>query len=240
MAERQKTARKAKAKVNIKTRPLMRKSAALTWKDRIGTGVTDYFRFGESYTSLILGILVVVITSILLLSIVRNKAGTPLQQTSSTKTERTITETKLDSSKKTYTVKEGDSLWNIAMAEYRDGYKWTEIAKANNLANPGVINVGNELIIPRVERTALATTQVAGEVAPTPTAKAIDTTAQTRSTQVIGKITGSSYTVQRGDYLWEIAVRAYGDGYKWTNIAKANGLTNPDLIFSGNILKLPR
>ncbi|PIZ97158.1 MAG: lectin, partial [Candidatus Levybacteria bacterium CG_4_10_14_0_2_um_filter_35_8] len=37
-----------------------------------------------------------------------------------------------------------------------------------------------------------------------------------------------------------IAVRAYGDGYRWVDIARANGLENPDLIFSGNVLKIPR
>lgn len=53
-------------------------------------------------------------------------------------------------------------------------------------------------------------------------------------------ITENSYTVASGDSLWQIAVRAYGDGYRWTDIAKANNLTNPSLIHAGNVLKLPR
>jgi nucleoid-associated protein YgaU len=40
--------------------------------------------------------------------------------------------------------------------------------------------------------------------------------------------------------LWTIAVRAYGDGYKWTEIAKANKLVNPNLIHPGNVFVLPR
>jgi nucleoid-associated protein YgaU len=44
----------------------------------------------------------------------------------------------------------------------------------------------------------------------------------------------------KGDSLWKIAVRAYGDGYKWVSIAKANKLVNPNLIHSGNVLTLPR
>ena len=53
-------------------------------------------------------------------------------------------------------------------------------------------------------------------------------------------ITGSTYTVVKGDYLWTIAVRAYGDGYKWVEIAKANNLNQSRFNFSGNVLKLPR
>ncbi len=47
------------------------------------------------------------------------------------------------------------------------------------------------------------------------------------------------YIVQRGDYLWKIALQKYGDGYKWVEIAKANHLTNPNLLFRGQKLILP-
>jgi nucleoid-associated protein YgaU len=49
---------------------------------------------------------------------------------------------------KTYTVVPGDYLWKIAVTKYNDGYKWVDIAKANNLVNPNMIHSGNELIIP--------------------------------------------------------------------------------------------
>jgi nucleoid-associated protein YgaU len=49
---------------------------------------------------------------------------------------------------KTYTVKAGDDLWDVAVAVYKDGYRWSEIAKANNLTNPNVIHSGNVLNIP--------------------------------------------------------------------------------------------
>lgn len=54
------------------------------------------------------------------------------------------------------------------------------------------------------------------------------------------EIAGESYTVVRGDNLWDIAVRAYGSGYEWVNIAQANDLANPDIIHAGNVLVLPR
>ena len=62
----------------------------------------------------------------------------------------------------------------------------------------------------------------------------------TQTVPVQDKITANTYTVVRGDNLWNIAVRAYGDGFKWTEIAKANNLANPSLIHSGNVFKLPR
>lgn len=50
--------------------------------------------------------------------------------------------------KRPYTVKAGDSLWNIAMAQYQNGYRWSEIAQLNNLANPNLIHAGNVLQLP--------------------------------------------------------------------------------------------
>lgn len=47
-----------------------------------------------------------------------------------------------------YTVKQGDSLWSIATTTYGTGFRWTEIAKANNLAHPNVIHTGNVLVLP--------------------------------------------------------------------------------------------
>lgn len=47
-----------------------------------------------------------------------------------------------------YTVVQGDSLWNIAVAKYNDGYRWTEIARLNNLDNPDLIHPGNVLQLP--------------------------------------------------------------------------------------------
>ncbi len=61
---------------------------------------------------------------------------------------------------------------------------------------------------------------------------------------VIGEATtsiqaGSEYTVVHGDNLWDIAEAAYGDGFKWTEIASANELVNPRVIHAGNVLTIP-
>ncbi len=61
-----------------------------------------------------------------------------------------------------------------------------------------------------------------------------------------GDVQGASYTVKRGDTLWEIAEGAYGDGTQWTKILEANKndigfLANGKqaLIVPGQVLVLP-
>jgi nucleoid-associated protein YgaU len=46
-------------------------------------------------------------------------------------------------------------------------------------------------------------------------------------------------TVQEGDSLSRIALRTYGDYAAAAEIARANGIANPDLIFPGQVLRLP-
>lgn len=47
------------------------------------------------------------------------------------------------------------------------------------------------------------------------------------------------YTVVKGDTLWGIAKRYYGDGSKYKTIAKANNISNPDIIHVGQKLLIP-
>lgn len=57
-----------------------------------------------------------------------------------------------------------------------------------------------------------------------------------------GKSTTSSkryYTVVRGDTLWAIAKRYYGNGSQYPKIAKANNIKNPDIIHVGQKLLIP-
>ncbi len=49
---------------------------------------------------------------------------------------------------KTYTVKEGDTLWQIAADQLKDSYKWSEVAQMNNLTNPDLLYVGTVLQLP--------------------------------------------------------------------------------------------
>lgn len=48
-----------------------------------------------------------------------------------------------------------------------------------------------------------------------------------------------SYTVKTGDTLWNIAKKNLGDGTRYEDIASLNSLSNPSLIYPGQILTLP-
>jgi LysM repeat protein len=52
---------------------------------------------------------------------------------------------------KTYTIKQGDSLWAIAAREYGDPASWRPIADKNRIANPRALEVGRAIIIPPLE-----------------------------------------------------------------------------------------
>ncbi len=53
-------------------------------------------------------------------------------------------------------------------------------------------------------------------------------------------MSATSYVVVKGDSLWKVAEKVYGDGARWMEIAKANSLVNPRVIHSGNNLVIPR
>ncbi|MFN7102231.1 MAG: LysM peptidoglycan-binding domain-containing protein, partial [Pseudorhizobium sp.] len=49
---------------------------------------------------------------------------------------------------RTYVVVRGDSLWRIAVATYGEGEMWTQLAETNNLRNPNLLAIGQELELP--------------------------------------------------------------------------------------------
>ena len=48
-----------------------------------------------------------------------------------------------------------------------------------------------------------------------------------------------SYTVVKGDCLWNIAKKFYGNGGQYMKIAAANSIPNPNLIYPGQVLTVP-
>jgi nucleoid-associated protein YgaU len=148
----------------------------------------------------------------------------------------------------THTVQAGEDLWKISEIYYETGYNWVDIAEANDLTSPNQIEEGQELIIPDIEaRVAQAEEEPEVETTENEVEEVVgeDKTAETFTEEVDvtrreDPISGASYTVVKGDTLWDIAIRAYGDGYRWVDIAQENELANPDLIHPGNVFVLPR
>ena len=50
------------------------------------------------------------------------------------------------------------------------------------------------------------------------------------------------YIIEKGDTLWEIAEKAYGNGSKYTKIVEVNRevIKNADLIFPGQKIRIPK
>lgn len=205
-----------------------------------------------------LGFLVIVVVGLLVVNYFRNI------DTADTFPTGTQTE-EAQATPGSYTVAAGDTLWSISEQIYGSGYNWVDIRDANNIENPNDLEEGRELSIPDVEvrgvnnQLAEATTVSSATPTPTPVITASPTPSpsptpaptQMAEAESEGEViseqeeaartinAGGEYTVVRGDNLWDIAVAAYGDGYRWTDIAEANDLVNPSIIHAGNVLTIP-
>ena len=118
----------------------------------------------------------------------------------------------------TYAVQPGDSLAAIAA---RFGINYLELAQMNAIANPDVIHVGQVLQVPGPPPAPAETT-------PT-TTTAPETAPETAPTH-------GTYTVQPGDYLSTIAAQF---NINYFELAQLNGITNPDALRVGQVLRVP-
>lgn len=53
-----------------------------------------------------------------------------------------------------------------------------------------------------------------------------------------GKEKQKTHTVKSGETLWAIAKKYLGDGSKYTDLAKINNISNPNVIKAGQVIKL--
>lgn len=224
--------------------PRPKKTTPQNYLDKLEAEVTS----NQSRLSLILGALIVIVAGILIFNYFnKNKAEVgPAGQT-----EQTQMDVSPQNLPGKYTVKDGDTLFTIAEKYYQDGSKFTEIMKANNLTNENFVEVGQVLEIPKIETISAATpaASVAESPAPTempsptplPTPTAQMTTPLTGTTNWGPVITTATYVVQEGDWLSKIAARAYnGDILAYKKLAEVNKIPNPDLIFPGQVITIPR
>ncbi|MEL6308473.1 MAG: LysM peptidoglycan-binding domain-containing protein [Chloroflexota bacterium] len=117
-----------------------------------------------------------------------------------------------------HVVQNGENLFRIAL---RYGVSLNDLAAANGISNPNLIFVGQQLTIPGT---------TGGTPAPQP--PPADNGGTTEPPPSDGGGT-STYTVAPGDTLSSIARRF---GTSFTQLAAANGIANPNLIFVGQVL----
>jgi LysM repeat protein len=126
-----------------------------------------------------------------------------------------------------YTVKNGESFWTIAKAEYGNGAYFAHIQRANPGVDPQRLKAGTTITLP--EKIEVIAPAIAVRDVPVPSAEAaIDATKQ--------------YKVQTGDNLNTIAKKLYGRSDKWTAIYKLNEEAigpNPAVLKKDMILRLP-
>lgn len=208
-------------------------------------------KMNESRISAIVGGLIITVIAIMVFNYFRN-ANPGVTTPNSISTESS------PSTQETYTVQAGDSLWTIAKEKLGDGMRWSEIRDINKIENSNQLAAGQELLLPTGDTSEVIAATVApaastiaqATIKPEPTISATPTTIASPAPETIAeapqesivaeRIPGTSYTVVKGDSLWSIAERAYGDGSRWMEIAEVNKLDNPQVIHTGNIFVLPR
>lgn len=117
---------------------------------------------------------------------------------------------------RTHIVQKGDILGEISKKYYGTTTRWPEIVRANPGVDPNRLSVGQKLTIP-----AATSVGQAGVVAAASAPPALSATGGSA-------LPKRSYTVQKGDSLFEIAKRFYGDGSRLKDIQAANRERIPD------------
>ncbi|MCB9914245.1 MAG: LysM peptidoglycan-binding domain-containing protein [Planctomycetes bacterium] len=130
---------------------------------------------------------------------------------------------------RTYTVKAGETLGEIAYAQLGSSKRWPELAALNG--GKETIYEGQVLTLPGAEAAA----------APTPVAAAPKSAAPaTTAAQAAPSKSGAgSYTVRKGDMLSVIAQTRLGSAKRWREIAALNPKVDPDRLLEGTVLVLP-
>ncbi|KKQ34145.1 MAG: hypothetical protein US51_C0051G0003 [Microgenomates group bacterium GW2011_GWA2_37_6] len=119
----------------------------ITSLSNLKQNVLDQIKLSESYVSLILGAIVVLVLSLVFFVFLRGNGPSQGKLPDSDSISPPITK----ASEKIYILKQDEALWDVAVKFYGDGYRYTEIIGANNLENPDYVPPGTKLIIPNAK-----------------------------------------------------------------------------------------
>jgi nucleoid-associated protein YgaU len=192
-------------------------------------------KMNESQISQALGALVVVVIGVLLFNYFKSSKPTPEITDEAEQTVAALENVELTTDETgkyipiglptTHLVAKGEHLWGISEKYFGNGYNWVDIAEINKLDDPGMLVEGMVVVIPKV---ALRYDK-----------EVVETQAMMESADLLE---ATSYTVVKGDSLWNISLRAYADGYKWMDVYEANMdiISDPSIIEAGMEIVLPR
>src|SRR3989344_510223 len=199
--------------------------------------ILKFFKMNENAISTLMGAVVIVVIAGLIFNYFRTANLKTWQGMLLNDQEAATSEKKPEGNDEkliaTYKVARGDDLWHISEKYYKSGYNYVDIMKENKITGKGVITAGQELRIPKVEPRNITVLELKKEIALSDKG---DVVKSNSSAIEVGE-----YMTQAGDSYWKIAVRAYGDGYKWTKIYWANKrlFADPDMIFTGVKITIP-
>jgi nucleoid-associated protein YgaU len=138
-------------------------------------------------------------------------------------TVTTVARTAEVPSRRSHTVRPGDTLSELAEQYYGSHQRWSVIVNANPGLDPDRLRVGQTLTIPPQARQVKPSTPARAATPVPPGAR--------------------SHTVSDGDSLSSIADRYYGHEKHWTRVFEANTTTlsgDPDRLRIGMVLVVPR
>ena len=130
-------------------------------------------KINENTISNVLTVLIFILVGALLFNYFRSINKIDTGQTSSTATQieeqiqaaMSVPEVVKAGLPAEYTIKAGDSLWNIAAEAYGTGFDWVQVYEANKtvIKDPDILQIGTKITLPKIEVEPIPYTVIKGD-----------------------------------------------------------------------------